>query len=311
VADERRVRGNGLSLFVTEWGERERPTVVLLHGFPDTSAVWAPVARRLSANFRVVAYDVRGAGRSNVPRTRRDYALPLLVDDLVAVLDATSPDAGVHLVAHDWGSIQGWEAVTTKGLADRFASYTSISGPPLDHAALWARRHRTLRPVDLRLTLRQALHSWYIAYFHLPFVPELMTRDQRARALWASRLHRVERVPTDEEWPAPTFGADFAHGVNLYRANMLPRLRHPEVRHTDVPVQLIVPTRDRYITSELFDGLEEWTSRMWRRSADTRHWLIRTDPSLVAGWVRELVTFVATGEESDGLIRSRVAPSTS
>jgi pimeloyl-ACP methyl ester carboxylesterase len=311
VDDERRVRGNGLSLFVTEWGERGRPTVVLLHGFPDTSAVWAPVAQRLSADFHVVAYDVRGAGRSDLPRTRRDYALPLLVDDLVAVLDATCPDAAVHLVAHDWGSIQGWEAVTTKGLADRFASYTSISGPPLDHAALWARRHRTLRPADLRLTLRQTLHSWYIAYFHLPFLPELMAHNQRATALWASRLHRVERVPTDEEWPAPTFGADFAHGVNLYRANMLPRMRHAEVRHADVPVQLIVPTRDRYIMPELLDGVEEWTSRLWRRPADAGHWLIRTDPSLVAGWVRELVTFIATGEESDGLTRSRVAPTTS
>lgn len=311
MTDERRVRGNGLSLSVTEWGERGRPTVVLLHGFPDTSAVWAPVARRLSADCRVVSYDVRGAGRSDVPRTRRDYALTLLVDDLVAVLDATSPDAAVHLVAHDWGSIQGWEAVTTKGLADRFASYTSISGPPLDHAALWARRHRTLRPPDLWLTMRQALHSWYIAYFHLPFVPELMTRNRRATEMWAAGLHRVEHAPTDVHWPAPTLGADFARGVNLYRANVLRRLRHPEARHTDVPVQLIVPTRDRYVMPELLEGLEDWTSQLWRRPADAGHWLIRTDPSLVAGWVRELVTFTATGEESDGLIRSRVAPAKS
>jgi pimeloyl-ACP methyl ester carboxylesterase len=296
---------------VTEWGERGRPTVVLLHGFPDTSAVWAPVARSLSANFHVVAYDVRGAGRSDVPRTRRGYALSLLIDDLTAVVDATSPDAGVHLVAHDWGSIQGWEAVTTKGLDDRVASYTSISGPPIEHAALWARRHRSLRPPDLRLTLRQARHSWYIAYFHLPVAPELMMRNQRAAALWASRLHRVERVPTDDEWPAPTFDADFAHGVNLYRANMLPRMRHPAVRHTDVAVQLIVPTRDRYIMPELLDGIEDWTSCLWRRPVDAGHWLIRSDPDVVAKWVRELVTFIATGEESDGLVRSRVAPATS
>ncbi len=296
---------------MTEWGERGRPTVVLLHGFPDTSAVWAPVARSLSASFHVVAYDVRGAGRSDVPRTRRGYALSLLIDDLAAVLDATSQDAGVHLVAHDWGSIQGWEAVTTKGLDDRFASYTSISGPPIEHATLWARRHHKLRPSDLRLTLRQARHSWYIAYFHLPFAPELMTRNQRATALWASRLHRAEHVPTDDEWPAPTFGADFAHGVNLYRANMLPRMRQPEVRHTDVPVQLIVPTRDRYITPELLDGIEDWTSCLWRRPVDAGHWLIRSDPDLVARWVRELVTFIATGEESDGLVRSRAAPATS
>ena len=112
---ERRVRGAGLSLFVTEYGERGRPTVVLVHGFPDTSAVWEPVADRLASDLHVVAYDVRGAGRSDATRERDGYALATLVDDLDAVLDQTSPDAPVHLVAHDWGSVQGWEAVTTKG----------------------------------------------------------------------------------------------------------------------------------------------------------------------------------------------------
>ena len=129
---QRRVLGAGLSLSVTEYGERGRPTVVLVHGFPDTSSVWEPLADRLSSELHVVAYDVRGAGRSDAPAGRGGYALPLLVDDLEAVLDQTSPDAPVHLVAHDWGSVQGWEAVTTKGLANRFASFTSISGPPLD-----------------------------------------------------------------------------------------------------------------------------------------------------------------------------------
>src|ERR1700691_2096541 len=102
----RRIRGSGLDLALSERGDRARPTVVLVHGFPNTSGVWEPVARRLSERFHVVAYDVRGAGDSDVPDRRADYTLPVLVEDMAAVIAAVSPAAPVHLVAHDWGSIQ-------------------------------------------------------------------------------------------------------------------------------------------------------------------------------------------------------------
>ena len=306
MATERRVQGAGLSLFVTERGDPARSTVVLVHGFPDTSAVWTPVAERLAADFHVVTYDVRGAGRSDIPADRSAYGLPALVEDLASVVDATSPGAPVHLVAHDWGSIQGWEAVTTPGISGRFRSYTSISGPPIDHAALWARRH-TRPGADLWKALRQSLHSWYIAWFHVPLLPELMFRGSRAPALWAAALHRVERVPTDADWPSASFGADFAHGVNLYRTNIGARMRHPQQRHTDVPVQLVVPTRDRYVTPPLLEGLEQWSDRTWKRVIDAGHWVIRTDPDRIAAFVGDVASYVEGGPESLSLRQSEVA----
>jgi pimeloyl-ACP methyl ester carboxylesterase len=304
---ERRIPGSGLELFLTERGDPERPTVVLLHGFPDTSAVWNPVAEDLAHDFHVVTYDVRGAGRSDVPAHRSDYALPLLVNDTEAVIDAVSPERPVHLVAHDWGSIQGWEAVTTERLAGRFASYTSISGPPIDHAGLWARRHRTRRPADLLKALRQAVHSWYIVYFHLPYLPELMTRSARAQGLWAKALHRMEGAPSDAGWPAPTFSADFAHGVELYRANIRARLSHPTLGHATCPVQLIIPMKDRYVTPALLDGLQDWAPLMWRREVPAGHWVVRTHAADVSQWVREVIAYTEDGSESADLQRGRVA----
>jgi pimeloyl-ACP methyl ester carboxylesterase len=304
---QRHIQGTGLELFLTERGDAGRPTVVLIHGFPDTSAVWEPVADLLATDFHVVTYDVRGAGRSDVPRRRADYALPVLVADLAAVVHAVSPGAPVHLVAHDWGSIQGWEAVTTGRLAHYFASYTSISGPPIDQAGLWMRRHLTRHPADLRLVARQALHSWYVAYFHLPLLPKIASGGGRTQRLWASALHRVEGAATDATWPAPTFGADFAHGVELYRANIRERFRHPTVGHTDLPVQVIIPTKDRYVLPALLDGLETWTALMWKRPVDAGHWVIRTNPNDVTGWIREVIDFVEDGSESATLQRSRVA----
>jgi pimeloyl-ACP methyl ester carboxylesterase len=291
---------------VTELGDPGKTTVVLVHGFPDTSGVWLPVARLLATDFHVVTYDVRGAGRSDAGTGKSAYALALLVEDMAAVINAGSPDAPVHLVGHDWGSIQSWEAVTSPELAGRFASYTSISGPPLDHAALWARSHRSLRLADLGPALRQALHSWYIALFHLPLLPQLMARGSRTRDLWARALHHGEHVATDEAWPAATFGRDFAQGVDLYRANIGPRLRHPVARHTDTPVQIIVPVKDNYVTPALLNGLESWSPVVWRRRVEAGHWVIRTHPAEVAQWVHEVIMFVNDGVESPGLVAARI-----
>jgi pimeloyl-ACP methyl ester carboxylesterase len=133
----RNVVSGDVSLAVHEWGDVGSPTIVCIHGYPDTSAVWTPIAERLATRYHVVTYDVRGAGESTRPRHRADYRLDRLMDDLRRVIDATCPDRPLHLVGHDWGSIQGWEAVTEPTLQPRLASYMSLFAPGLDHAALW------------------------------------------------------------------------------------------------------------------------------------------------------------------------------
>jgi pimeloyl-ACP methyl ester carboxylesterase len=281
--------------------------VVLVHGFPNTSAIWDLVARHLSKRFHVVAYDVRGAGDSDVPATRAEYTLPVLVEDMAAVIGAVSTGAPVHLVGHDWGSIQGWEAVTAGYLDGSIASYTSISGPPIEHAALWARKHRTWRAADLRLALKQGAHSWYIAAFHLPYLPALGLRVAELQHL-VSRTWRGRAETVTKESPRSTTAADFAHGLELYRANVLQRLRHPVQKRTDTPVQIIVPTMDRYITPPLLDGLEAWSSLTWRRDVDAGHWIIRTHPSEIAAWVGQVIDFVENGSESEDLARCRLSP---
>jgi pimeloyl-ACP methyl ester carboxylesterase len=133
VTTERRVASRDVSLFVREHGDPSAPIVVLVHGWPDTSRVWDELVERLQGRYHVVTYDVRGAGGSTAPRGPRGYALELLVEDLGKVIEAVSPGRPVHLVGHDWGSIQSWDAVTTPAFASRIASYTTISGPSLDH----------------------------------------------------------------------------------------------------------------------------------------------------------------------------------
>src|SRR3954469_11833034 len=135
---------DGLNLAVYEAGDPAAPTIVAIHGYPDNAEVWDPVVELLRERFHVVSYDVRGAGRSGTPGSRAGYRLEQLEADLDSVLRAVSPDRPVHLLAHDWGSIQGWQGVTSPRLRGRIASYTSISGPGLGMAARWLRSK--LRP---------------------------------------------------------------------------------------------------------------------------------------------------------------------
>ncbi len=67
-------------------------------------------------SHHVVAYDTRNAGASSVPGLPGDFTLKTLVDDMFAVLAAVGA-TDVHLVGHDWGSIQGWAAVQDRRAA--------------------------------------------------------------------------------------------------------------------------------------------------------------------------------------------------
>jgi len=204
--DHEQVVSGTVTLAVYRWGDTGRPTVVLVHGYPDTAAMWRPVAELLADRYHVIAYDVRGAGSSSAPAGIEAYRLDRLVEDLAAVIDHVSPDGPIHLVGHDWGSIQGWEAVTTERLGPRIGSYTSIYAPGLDHAAEWARdRLRRPTPRHVKELLGQQLRSWYVVAFHLPGAA-FGWRAFGPR--WPGFQQRVEKVAPSADYPAATVTAD-------------------------------------------------------------------------------------------------------
>lgn len=303
------IANDAVRLQVRIRGDRSRPMLVLVHGFPDNSLIWREVADLLQDDFCLVMPDVRGAGGSTIPTHTRDYRLPLLVEDLACIIDAVSPQQPVHLAGHDWGSIQCWEAVTTPRLQGRIASFTSISGPSLDHAAFWMQQtlHRPHDRARRQRVLNQLLHSWYIASFHLPLAPRLTWR--LAFNKWPARFARWHAGLEPEQFT--TQSSDGLHGIKLYRANFLKRLLRPEGRWTDIPVQLVVPTEDRYVTPGLFDDLAGWAPQLWRRNVAAGHWVQRSHPELVAAYLREFIGFIEGGAESAALRAARIAPAAS
>ena len=296
-ARERRVRTGGVELCVAELGDSRLPTVVLVHGYPDSKEVWSEVAARLAARFHVVLYDVRGHGRSTAPRPLRGgFTLEKLTDDFLAVIDAVSPDRPVHLVGHDWGSVQSWEFVTVPRTEGRIASFTSMSGPSLDHFGHWI-GSRLKRPTPRRVgqLLGQGAKSWYVYLLHTPALPELAWRGPLGRH-WPRLLERLEKVPRGD-YPSSSLPQDAAHGAWLYRDNIRERLRRPRPdAHAHAPVQLITPLGDAFLSERLYDGLEQWVPRLTRRTVPAKHWIPRTRPDQLAAWITEFVTAAEEGK---------------
>ncbi len=255
--------GDHVPLAIFSSGDPAAPVVLLLHGYPDTHTVWDAVAADLDADHHVVRYDVRGAGRSGCPSKLREYRLDRLADDLFAVAESVSPDRPVHVVGHDWGSIQAWHAVTDPRAEGRIASFTTISGPCLDHVGHWYRR-RLARPTPKHVVeiVGQSLRSWYIAMFHLPVIAPLLMR---------------------------LLSADAVRGISLYRANMLPRLLRPRRRVAQIPVQLVVLTRDRYLSRALVSAdLDQWAPDLRRFVLAATHWsALAKQPHVLAAIIRE------------------------
>ncbi|MFB7463786.1 SDR family oxidoreductase [Streptomyces sp. NPDC056224] len=305
-ARERWVSTGGVELCVVELGEADRPTVVLVHGYPDSKEVWSEVAERLASRFHVVLYDVRGHGRSTAPQPLRGgFTLEKLTDDFLAVAEAVSPDRPVHLVGHDWGSVQGWEFATAARTEGRIASFTSMSGPSLDHFGHWIKQRMT-RPTPRRAAqlLGQGAKSWYVYMLHTPVLPELAWRGPLGKR-WPAILQRVEKVPAGS-YPTASLPSDAAHGAWLYRDNVRPRLRRPRPdAYAHAPVQLITPTGDAFLSERLYDDLERWAPDLLRRTLPAKHWVPRTRPDQLAAWIIE---FVTTREEPATRAPAQKAP---
>lgn len=278
------VSSNGARVNVVTEGEHSSPAIILVHGYPDNLTVWDQVAAHLSKAWYVIRYDVRGAGYSDRPKTTADYRLAQLSDDLLAVAETIIPGRPFHLAGHDWGSIQSWESVATEPLQSRIQSFTSISGPCLDHVGFWARKQLTGSPTGLAPLLRQIADSWYIGAFHIPFLAPLVWNSPLGKH-WHRYLARTEQVKNDRHNPHQA--ADGRDGIRLYRANMLPRLASPRVLYANCPVQLMVPTRDRYIGTRLTEDLNEWVPALYRREIDAGHWVLLTQPAKIAGFIEQ------------------------
>jgi pimeloyl-ACP methyl ester carboxylesterase len=253
---------SGLTFPVRDHGPAGADTIVLLHGFPqDVSSYDDVVPTLISAGFRVLLPTQRGYAASARPARRRDYRPRKLADDVIGLLDAAAVDR-VHLVGHDWGGAVAWDVAGR--YPERVRSATVLSTP---HPRAFA---------ESMLRGNQALRSWYMAFFQLPRLPELMLSSRLGKTLSDSGLpaEHVARYCAPMADRAALTGA-----VNWYRGMML----------SGVTPEVTVPTSYLWGAKDFALGrvAAERTALHVRgdytfEALNAGHWLPETRPEHVA-----------------------------
>ncbi|NHZ96357.1 alpha/beta fold hydrolase [Massilia sp. CCM 8734] len=190
---------NGIAMHVVTEGEG--PAVLLLHGFPDTHAVWRlQIDALVAAGYRVIAPDLRGFGHTEAPTSEDAYAMDLLRADMVALLDALGVDK-VLLVGHDWGSVVGWNLCMVA--PERVERFVALS---VGHPAAYTEGG-----------LLQLLKGYYVLVFQLRGIAESMIKAFD----WHS-LRGLASTPAQfEEWRAQLDRPGrLTAALNYYRANL-------------------------------------------------------------------------------------------
>jgi len=91
----------GQSIFTLDEGDHQRPTILMIHGFPTSSWDWQPIWNRLAQQYRLIAVDMLGFGFSDKPG-KHHYSIHGQADLIEALVKAKQLNQ-FHVLAHDYG----------------------------------------------------------------------------------------------------------------------------------------------------------------------------------------------------------------
>jgi pimeloyl-ACP methyl ester carboxylesterase len=260
MTEQRLVKlSTGVTLNVELAGDRARPAVILLHGFPESHRTWREVAPRLQEKFFLVMPDQRGFAGSDLPQDVKEYKTDLLVDDIFALADALGIER-FALVGHDWGGAIAWGAALR---GDRRLTRLVIVNAP----------HPVIFQKSLVEDEEQRTASQYINAFRVPGFEKMVEAKgfdwffdtTFARHVDTSQITEEERRHYIADWSQP--GA-FTAMLNWYRGSKvivpppgvilpLPDLLLKAFPKVKLPTLVIWGMQDRALLPLQLDGLEE------------------------------------------------------
>jgi 3-oxoadipate enol-lactonase/4-carboxymuconolactone decarboxylase len=155
------IRANGVALYYDLTGPDDAPVVVFSNSVGATLEMWDAQARALADRFRVLRYDTRGHGRSQV--VSRPAAIDDLADDLAGLLDALHIDEA-HLVGLSLGGMTGQALALRRPekLESLVLMATSAHLPPAD---AWTQRAATVRSQGMEVIADTVMGRWFTTAF--------------------------------------------------------------------------------------------------------------------------------------------------
>jgi haloacetate dehalogenase len=262
------------------------PTVLLLHGYPETHAMWHKVAPALARDYTVVCADLRGYGDSSKPKGLPDhsnYSKRAMAQDMAEVMTRLG-HRRFHLVGHDRGGRVAHRLARDRGARVRSLAVLDIS-PTL----------RVFENTDMALA--RAFYHWFFLIQPAP-MPERMIGSVRRDYL----LGRIGRGPGAlKDFPAAVqreylrcFDARGIHGsCEDYRAAATIDLAHDR---KSMKKKLAMPVLALWAkhspVGTMFDCLADWRAvakDVRGRALDCGHFLPEERPREV---LRELRRFL-------------------
>ncbi|MBO0805200.1 MAG: alpha/beta fold hydrolase [Nocardiopsaceae bacterium] len=257
-------------------GQASDRTVIALHGFPEDRHSWDGVASALAGDgFRVLAPDQRGYSPGARPNAREAYTLNRLAGDVLALADAAGARR-FHLAGHDWGAALAWYLAGRH--PGRVISLACLSVP---HPQAF------LRSI---LAGPQALRSWYMGAFQVPWLPErVLARDGGAvlrEMLTRSGLDpgSADRYAARAADPAAMTGP-----LNWYRALPLDLGGQRQPGPVTVPSLYIWGEEDSFISRAAAQLCSRYVTGGYRFEAlgGASHWLLQSETARVAALLAE------------------------
>jgi pimeloyl-ACP methyl ester carboxylesterase len=288
---------HGITLSCRAAGERGRPVLMFLHGFPEAAFVWDALLEHFAlpehGGYRCIAPNLRGFEHSSSPPDVSAYRAKYLVQDIAALIAIEAKDQGGQLaclIAHDWGGAVAWNlANQLPHLAQKLAI---INSP---HPGTFLR--------ELKTNTKQQTASAYMNFLIRPDAEKLLTQDDYRR-LWEfftgmgagadgfGWLTDQVKARYREVWDIGLTG-----GCNYYRASPLrpPRPEDPAASSIELPHAMLtisLPTLviwglgDSALPPELIDGLQDYIPQLTLMPVpDATHWIVHEKPQQVAQWL--------------------------
>ncbi len=296
-----RVPCKGAVISAYEWGNKENPTVLFLHGFPDTHDVWSLQIQAMAKHYHVLALDLRGVGESSRNGNPFEYRINNILQDIDSVANQILGETGTfHLVGHDWGSVLGWSYVFHRQYSKRVLSWSSFSGP---HLGLMLRTYRRcfLNPVawfnkvlsvsgEQKYQLAEIIRTF--GKYAAVFPPLAAVRFSSSQYVAVNRKLIQYGYPADDASLAQNAHEvknRFFNTMFLYLTNIPLPPRIPHKHACKVPTQIVIPTQDEFVRPWLLTNYSDYVSKLSFKEIDAKHWVQRTHPEQVTTLITQFL----------------------
>ncbi|MDH3495100.1 MAG: alpha/beta hydrolase [Acidobacteriota bacterium] len=258
--------------------------VLLLHGFPEFWYSWRHQLADLADEYTVVAPDMRGYNLSEKPPDVASYKIDELIEDIAALIKYFGHEQAA-IVGHDWGAGVAWAIAQKK--PEILSKLACLQVPP---PSVWRKNQ----------TFRQFAASWYMFFFQIPFLPEMLLKsgDFAKLANGLKTTTAREGVFTNEDIEkyreAWARSGALTGGLNYYRANIMKRMfgKAPVPKKIEVPTLFIYGEQDRAVLPQTVEGVGDMVGAEFTelRIPEAAHWVQLEAREKVTTALKEFLT---------------------